>query len=111
MLKLTGAPRMHRGQSKQVDWPYRYARPFIFRLPLGNGIAIGWWRDHDDLDIGRHLAECMVLGAIPSDGDTIQGDGDAWIGTDGPRLEVDTARFDHIRMMCHKVPRPAVTVL
>lgn len=108
-LPLTGAPLLHRGQSKEVDWPYRYARPFILRLPRGRGLVLGWWRDHKTLDVGRHLAECMVLGTLPvpdvlEKGILIQGDGEAWTGfRRAERLGVNVSRVDTVRELCQKV--------
>lgn len=110
-LPLTGAPLVHRGQSKEVDWPYRYARPFILRLPRGRGLVLGWWRDHETLDVGRHLAECMVLGALPApdvleQGIMIQGDGEAWNGfRKAERLAVTASPVDHVRIMYHRTDR------
>jgi hypothetical protein len=66
-VKLSDAPRVHRGKSAQYDWPYRYARPLIFRLPRGHGLAVGWWRDHQELDITAHLAGALVLKAPDPD--------------------------------------------
>lgn len=98
-VRLTGAPIVHRGKTSMLDWPYRYARPVIIRPPgCSQGIAIGWWRDHRELDIGRHLAESMVLGDLPDPervgfshdyGDRlITSDSAAERGEDGQRLEV-----------------------
>ena len=109
-LPLTGAPLVHRGQTKEVEWPYRYARPFIFRLWRGKGLAVGWWRDHEELDVGRHLAETMVLGALPATGGVIQGDSSAWVGESGCTLRVDVSPVDLTRNMRKLIYRP-VTVL
>lgn len=110
-IKLTGAPPLHRGQSKEVDWPYRYARPFILRLPRGRGLAVGWWCYHKDLDVGRHLAEMMVLGELPARGGFIQGDGAAWVGERGCTLKVDISPVDHIRDMRKVNTHVEMTVL
>jgi hypothetical protein len=66
-VRLTGAPLAHRGKSAQYDWPYRHARPLIVRGPWGCGLAIGWWRDHAELDISAHLAQALTLGEIDPD--------------------------------------------
>jgi hypothetical protein len=87
-VKLTDAPRVHRGKSAQYDWPYRYARPWIFRLPAGYGLAVGWWRDREVLDITAHLADALVLGIVPDDeDDLITTDADV-AGEEGTRLVV-----------------------
>jgi hypothetical protein len=107
-LALTGAPLVHRGQSKEVEWPYRYARPFIFRLPRGKGLAVGWWHEHKTLDVGRHLAECMVLGTPEH---KLLTDGDAWVGESGVKLDVDVSPVDLKRDMRKAAKHVEVTVL
>jgi hypothetical protein len=92
-VALTGAPLVHRGQSSEFDWPYRYARPFIIRGAYGTGIAIGWWHDHEELDITRHLVEALTLGQI--DPDSAEAErlirSDAGVaGERGKRLDVTT---------------------
>lgn len=97
-VKLTGAPMVHRGKSSEFDWPYRYARPWIIKGPWGCGLVIGWWRDHAELDIGRHLAESMVLGELPAPeavgcvGILITSDDKAYAGERGSRLDVETIK-------------------
>jgi hypothetical protein len=107
-LPLTGAPLVHRGQTKEVEWPYRYARPFIFRGWRGSGLAIGWWHEHKTLDVGRHLAECMVLGTPEH---KLLTDGDAWVGESGIKLDVDVSAVDTIRGMHKAAKHVEVTVL
>lgn len=59
--RLTGAPLMHRGKTSMTDYPYRWARPVIIRLPRGRGLVVGWWREHKRLDITAHLAQALSL--------------------------------------------------
>jgi hypothetical protein len=86
-VDLTDPPLVHRGKTSEVDWPYRYARPLIFR----NGLVIGWWRDHAELDISTHLAGALRLGDamdIDDDDDLITSDTRATEGAPGRRLEL-----------------------
>lgn len=41
---VPGTRLIHRAQTVEINEPYRYGRPFIFRLPFGRALVVGWWR-------------------------------------------------------------------
>lgn len=83
MVRLTGAPLVHRGKSSMTQYPYYWAHPVIIRLPFGRGLVIGWWHKHEHLDVTSHLAGALSL--CPVDCPDLPTE-DAYYGADPERV-------------------------
>ena len=82
-VHLTGAPPVHRGKTSMTEPPYYWARPLIVALPRGRGLAIGWWRKHQQLDVTAHLAGALSLRPVD---DLSLPTEDAFYGADPERV-------------------------
>lgn len=47
----------------EVEAPYRYAPTFVFRLPFGLALGIGWWLDTEVDDLTSEYAQRVEIEA------------------------------------------------